>query len=131
MRYKSHAEFLRKCINEGIISTGFHLKWDIQLDTDKVMLNKCDKIKKDASLKLMEITEQACLKKISLLQEQHEGEDVDDELIEQLDIEMRRKKIKKLEKVRKHVISPCVRIYIRLGLGYVAFNKIAALKTYP
>ena len=102
VRYRSHAYFLRKCINEGIVPTGFHLKWDIQLDTNSVLMSKCDRIKKDASIKLMELAEQACKEKISTLEcDSSEMDTGDVGLIEQLDMKLQQKKFKKLLKVRK------------------------------
>ena len=51
----------------------------------------------DASIKLMEAAEQACYRRISMLGEQDcILDNDDDELIKQLDIDLRQKKFKKL-----------------------------------
>ena len=32
LRYSSHVEFLRKCLKEGLIPTGFRIKWRLTTD---------------------------------------------------------------------------------------------------
>ena len=54
-RYSSHQKFLDKCINNSRIQTGFHWDWKAELDMDEDLQAKCDNIKNNVSIKLMEI----------------------------------------------------------------------------
>ena len=67
LRYSSHEDFIRKCIRERIVPNVFTLKWNIQMGADSELQRKCEKVKLDASLKLMEITAEACRRNIQNL----------------------------------------------------------------
>ncbi|KAH3861180.1 hypothetical protein DPMN_024108 [Dreissena polymorpha] len=67
LRYVSHKDFISKCVRHGIVPEGFKINWNIQIDCSDEILNKCEKIKQDASVKLMELTLVACEEKINKL----------------------------------------------------------------
>ena len=67
LRHSSHEDFIRKCIRERIVPNGFTLKWNIQMGADCELQRKCEKVKLDASMKLMEITAEACRRNIQNL----------------------------------------------------------------
>jgi hypothetical protein len=68
IRYKSHKEFLEKCLQRGVVPKGFEIKWDIQLDVHPDLQEQCTKIKKDASLKLVQVAIEGCTRKIDEVQ---------------------------------------------------------------
>jgi hypothetical protein len=49
------------------VPPGFKIKWTAEIDMDGAMLDNCDKIRCDASLRLMETTRNACRQKITAL----------------------------------------------------------------
>ncbi|KAH3843385.1 hypothetical protein DPMN_116900 [Dreissena polymorpha] len=50
LRYVSHKDFISKCVRHGIVPEGFKINWNIQIDCSDEILNKCEKIKQDASV---------------------------------------------------------------------------------
>lgn len=64
-RYLSHEEFLTTCIRNNVIPTGFELKWTNNMEMADEIKDKCLKVKQDASIKLMELTLEACKIKLS------------------------------------------------------------------
>ena len=67
LKYSSHVEFLRRCLKEDLIPTGFRIKWRLTTDFYRDINEKCEKIKRDASLKLMEMTVESCQRKLEQL----------------------------------------------------------------
>ncbi|KAH3749297.1 hypothetical protein DPMN_183793 [Dreissena polymorpha] len=67
LRYVSHKDFISKCARHGVVPGGFKINWNIQIDCSEELLNKCEKIKQNASAKLMELTLVACEVKINKL----------------------------------------------------------------
>ena len=66
-RYESHEQFIKKCLKFGEIPNGFTLNWSAELDMDLNLMDKCSNIKQDASMKLMELSVEACNKKVMSL----------------------------------------------------------------
>ena len=56
VRLSSHIHFLEKCYKQSLIPKGFSWKWRLNLDADETFIKKIESIKRDASLKLMEIS---------------------------------------------------------------------------
>jgi len=98
IRYKSHADFLRKCLKEGIVPNGFSLQWEPQMEMDIETREKCDTVRKDASLKLIALTEQAVTSKVISLQETYSN--IHNEHTEKLERVLHQKKQRKLQKAR-------------------------------
>ena len=67
LRYTSHEEFIRKCIRDTIAPKGFMLKWNIQMGASSELEGKCERIKLDASLKLMGVVAGICRNKLEEL----------------------------------------------------------------
>ncbi len=67
VRYLSHINFLQTCVNESLIPKGFRWKWKIGVDADRQLREKCDRIKTDASLKLMQLSIDACSEKLNAI----------------------------------------------------------------
>ena len=63
-RYVSHEEFLNNCISKSYIPPGFTLHWTSDVEMNQDISDKCWKIQRDASIKLMEFTKDACRMKI-------------------------------------------------------------------
>jgi hypothetical protein len=58
-----------------VVPNGFELKWSLQLDVNPITYEKCDKIKKDASLRLVQVAIEGCEKRIGEIRmdlQQHE-----------------------------------------------------------
>jgi hypothetical protein len=87
-RYVSHEHFLNQCVTHSKIPVGFTFKWKAELDIDNDTMEKCKKIKCDASIKLMEATREACVHKISDLSDQITQQEalVDDDAIRDTDV---------------------------------------------
>jgi hypothetical protein len=65
IRYRSHRDFLETCLPKNVVPKGFDFKWDIQLDVEVDLQDKYNTIKKDASLKLVEVAIEGCKMKIA------------------------------------------------------------------
>ena len=65
VRLSSHIHFLEKCYKQSLIPKGFSWKWRLNLDVDETFIKKIENIKRDASLKLMEISLKAYQEKLS------------------------------------------------------------------
>ncbi len=65
----SHIDFLDKCLQHSQIPVGFSMNWQVDLDMDMDLSVKCDSIKRDASLKLIQLTTEACKRKAESLDE--------------------------------------------------------------
>ena len=65
VRLSSHIHFLEKCYKQSLIPKGFSWKWRLNLDVDETFIKKIESIKRDASLKLMEISLTAYQEKLS------------------------------------------------------------------
>jgi hypothetical protein len=63
IRYESHTDFLNTCCNVSVIPNGFRLTWDIKLDESQEEKDKCVAVKKDAALRLMEVSRNMCYRK--------------------------------------------------------------------
>jgi len=98
LRYKSHADFLNKCLTEGIVPNGFKLQWEPQIDMDLETREKCAKVKKDASLRLITLTEKAITSKIIELQSNNV--DIHNENSNHLQRSLYERKQNKLQKAR-------------------------------
>jgi len=98
IRYKSHADFLNKFLTEGIVPNGFKLQWEPQIDMDLETREKCAKVKKDASLRLIALTEKAITSKIIELQSNNV--DIHNENSNHLQRSLYERKQNKLQKAR-------------------------------
>jgi hypothetical protein len=54
-RYDSHLSFLSKCSTHGRIPDGLRIKLPIELDVSSKHLERCNRIRRDASLKIVDI----------------------------------------------------------------------------
>ena len=63
VRYSSHVKFLERCITEQVIPKGFQMKWRLTTDFYQDINEKCEKVKRDASLQLMDLTLSMCQRK--------------------------------------------------------------------
>jgi len=73
VRYASHRDFLLECCREGIVPNGFNLKWNLAIDAEEEIIKKCEKVKTDASLKLIELVVKACETKVNTLEKEIQG----------------------------------------------------------
>ena len=69
-RYVSHEEFLSHCISNSFVPPGFTLHWTSAVDMNQDLSDKCWKIQRDALIKLMEFTKDACIMKIRELMDE-------------------------------------------------------------
>lgn len=69
IRYSSHVNFLENCLKRNVVPKGFSLRWNMGTDIDSETMEKCDKIKMDASLKLMTLTKETYQKKLCAIKE--------------------------------------------------------------
>ena len=69
-RYVSHEDFLSKCISKSFVPPGFALHWTSDVDMNQDLSDKCWNIQRDASIKLMEFTRDACRMIISELSDE-------------------------------------------------------------
>ena len=70
LRYSSHVNFLENCLKKDLIPKGFMLKWRLNVNTDKDLTEKCEKVKRDASLKLMTLAKEAYTRKLAEIQDE-------------------------------------------------------------
>jgi hypothetical protein len=66
-RYVSHAQFIDSCIKHSKIPKGFRIKCGAELEIDNDIADKCNNIRTDASIKIMELTREACARKNTAL----------------------------------------------------------------
>ena len=108
----SHEEFLDNCISKSYVPPGFVLHWSSGVEMNQDLSDKCWKIQRDASIKLMEFTKDACRAKISELTDKITSQETaaDPEIILHTDIyedkeksRMDRIKDKKLSKAEERI----------------------------
>ena len=64
-RYVSHEQFFDNCISKSYVPPGFALHWTSDVEMNQDSSDKCWKIQRDASIKLMEFTKDACRVKMN------------------------------------------------------------------
>ena len=67
VRYESHFAHLETCLHDDILK-GFSWRWRMCLDADPEYLEKSEKIKRDAQIKLTQLTKDAAAVKINQIQ---------------------------------------------------------------
>ena len=67
VRYESHFAYLEACLHDDILK-GFSWRWRMCLDADPEYLEKSEKIKRDAQIKLTQLTKDAAAVKINQIQ---------------------------------------------------------------
>lgn len=106
--YESHRDFLNKCLNKSIIPHGFEIKWNLQLDAHETILEKCEKIKKDASLQFLSLSIEACENKLKEIGESEKTSLYSDStectrergILQQRKDELRLRKLKKFNELK-------------------------------
>ena len=64
LKFSSNVEFLEACLEKSYIPKGFCLKWKLNSIGDFDIKEKCEKVKKDASLKFVELALQSNQRKL-------------------------------------------------------------------
>ena len=104
LRYSSHVEFLRKCLKEELIPTGFRIKWRLTTDFYSDINEKCEKIKRDASFKLMEMTVESCQRKLDQLRNEEVTFDTfDSNYLQNVKENLRKTKNKKFDGLKRGI----------------------------
>ncbi|KAK3090515.1 hypothetical protein FSP39_012420 [Pinctada imbricata] len=104
IRYSSHVDFLKECLKETLIPKGFQIKWKLTTDFFPDINSKCEKIKKDASLNLMEQTLKACEMKLQDLKSLDRSENnvvMNDRSLDNMKRNLQKKKMDKIRVLRK------------------------------
>ena len=104
IRYSSHVDFLKECLKERLIPKGFQIKWRLTTDFFPDINSKCDNIKKDASLNLMEQTLKACemkLQDLELLDRSADNVMMNDRSLDNMKRNLQKRKMDKIRVLRK------------------------------
>ena len=73
VKYKSYLDFLNTCLRQELIPKGFKINFNLNLSADSQTKLQCDKIKTDASLRLMQVAANVCRDRLNELSQGEEN----------------------------------------------------------